>query len=175
MNALHSFSTSSRSYTLGLQQGQTSCSSTLFNENDYTRTLNQLLLLELGIIDLYSRSPIYFSPHDLDFYEHSHRRAAQTLVNLIIANRGIPKKEGVAIVTELSIFASRLSNHFGRRLARQTAFSLCLQMEKLLSRRYLALIEQAPLRDHEQLSQLNQMTRHNIDRLSIGRQQITPN
>jgi hypothetical protein len=154
---------------MGLRSGRARNQATLFQNDEYTRLLNQLLLLELGTVDLYRRCQQYLVDCGVDTHGDRHRLAAQTLVNLIVANRGIPNREGTALPAEISILAFRVCHHFSDRVATQTARRICLTMEKLLRRRYHAAINQAPLRDRGYLKHLIHLTKIHIDQLEAER------
>lgn len=165
MDALHSVSESGGPYAISFKPSRSLRQASIFQENDYIRALNQLLQLELGTIALYRRCfDRWIDANELRFAE-SHQHAAKNLVNLIVANRGIPDKDRLALPAEISIFVTRLSLHLGSKIGHETARRVCLRMEKMLRRRYHAVLDLAPARDHSCLIHLIYNTKKNIERL----------
>lgn len=166
MDAMHSVSESGGPYVLGFKASRSARCASVFQDTDYIRALNHLLQLELGTVALYRHCYRSWpaATQDLHIDEH-HQKAARHLVNLIVANRGIPDKDGVALPAEISIIISRLTHHFGHRIGLQASRRVCLQMEKMLRRRYHATLDLAPQRDHSLLVHLIYCTKKNLEQL----------
>jgi hypothetical protein len=162
MHTVHSVSDSSGSYLLSFKPSRSIGNTTLFHDDEYTRLLNHLLALELGTVDLYRRCHVKFYQVDITRLEQAHQTAAKNLVNLIVANRGIPKKAGLALPTEISIFATRVTNRLGERVAFQTSRKICLGLERYLRRKYHSALEVAPCRDYAVLNHLIHTTKSHI-------------
>ena len=122
--------------TLRLARSQSIPYATLFDSNSYLRLLNQLLLMELGAVELYQRCAVALPLVDSDQFVLNHQQQAQTLTVMIISNRGIPDREKFSFPSEISLFASKISRHLPDNMARRTSLTSCIQLEKVLRRRY---------------------------------------
>jgi len=165
MDAMHAVSESGGPYVLGFKASRSVRQVSMFQGNDYTKALNQLLQLELGTVALYHHCFIRWKDSPESCYGESHQEAARSLVNLIIANRGIPDKDGMAFPAEISIIIARLTMRLGQKFGQQTARKVCMQMEKMLRRRYHAALDMAPHRDHHCLLHLIYNTKKNLELL----------
>lgn len=165
MNELHSVSESGGPYVLGFRAGRTLPQASMFQENDYTRALNQLLQLELGSVALYRHCFGRWKDCPESNSDQAHQEAARHLINLVIANRGIPDKDGMALPAEISILVTRFTMRFGHKFGHQASRKVCIQMEKMLRRRYHAALEMAPQRDHHCLLHLIYCTKKNLELL----------
>lgn len=121
--------------------------STLFENNSYIRILNKLLQLELGLIDLYGRCRENLGMEHVEITIEGHRQQAKNLVNLIIYNRGIPEEAGFSLSPEIGILAHGLGRRFGRSWAYRTSHMSCLHLERILQRRYISALREAPYSD----------------------------
>ena len=126
------------------------------------RMLNSVLATELGTTDLYTRC-LDLPSNDcfLRGFEN-HQDNCNLLRRLIIINSGIPNFESTTFSTELCLFAKRVGSQFGRTISRVTAIKLCENMEHHLRKRYLDLLEHAPLRDKGYLQDLLLTTKSNL-------------
>ncbi|MFW7379417.1 MAG: hypothetical protein ACOH5I_11455 [Oligoflexus sp.] len=166
MDAMHSVSESGGPYVLGFKASRSARYASVFKDSDYTRALNHLLQLELGTVALYRHCYRSWPAALQDLrIDEQHQSAARHLVNLIVANRGIPNKDGVALPAEISILISRLTLHFGHRIRQQASRRVCMQMEKMLRRRYHAALDLAPQRDHSCLVHLIYCTKKNMEQI----------
>ena len=161
MKALQSVSNSHHEYLLGFRSKKQRARVTLFRDSKYIRQLNHVLSLELGTLALYRKSS---SVKHLDLLEQcieNHVDSSKQLRNLIVANRGIPDCDALALPTELSILAGKLGFQFGESIGSATSLKLCQNLEQLLRKRYLELLKHAPLRDRSQLQALLLQTKAN--------------
>ncbi len=123
----------------------------LFENNNYIRLLNQMLLMELGAVELYQRCALVMSGIDADCFAAEHQMHAQGLTSMIISNRGIPDKEKFSFPSEISLFAYRLGRVLPDNMARKTNLTNCVRLEKSLRRRYHLALNAAPYRDRAAL------------------------
>ncbi len=125
----------------------------LFETSDYIRLLNQLLLMELGAVELYQRCALVIPSINSACIAGEHQMHAQKLTSMIISNRGIPDKEKFSFPSEISLFTSRIGRHLPDNMARRTSLTSCVRLEKSLRRRYHLAFNEAPYRDRAQLQE----------------------
>lgn len=145
---------------------------TLFRDDRFIRILNQLLQTELGAAQTYrllARNGISLG-HDL--YD-SHRYAARQLVNLIVANRGLPEENSLSLPAELSAALVRISRLMPGRMGQKAAVSGCEAVESWLLERYRAAIR---LSRNGSKAPLGELAQETIEHLRLLREHspVTP-
>lgn len=138
---------------LRLSRSQTVPYASLFENNNYLRLLNQLLLMELGAAELYQKCSPSIQIIDREQAILKHQQHARSLTLMIISNRGIPDRDKFSFSSEISLLASRIGRHLPNNMARRTSLTSCLQLEKALDRRYQQAIQEAPYRDRAALAE----------------------
>lgn len=134
-------------FTLQLPRSRSVPSATFFENNHYIRTLNKILQLELGCIELYKKCAETLQIPDCEELIRIHQCQAKSLVNLIVNNRGIPDQKGFSLPPEIGLIASGLGRRLWHSMAFRTNKASCLHLERLLIRRYQQALGVAPYGD----------------------------
>lgn len=151
------FQTAGSSLTSGFRfdahlLGDLSSQATTFRDNDYIHRLNRTLQAEMRAVAAY-RSIARHLPEKLAIGLELHERSARSLVNLIIANRGIPEDRS-ALSFGLTRRFIQICARVPGRLTDLATVSTLHKLETHLIECYNKLLTLAPSRDLQALTQL---------------------
>jgi hypothetical protein len=135
---------------------------TTFSDNDYVHRLNRTLQSEMRAVQAYQSA----GDHQPDTGAlEAHQRAGRELVQLVIANRGIPEDRtalSLGLTRRFIQIATRVPSRIGARVTLNTLHRL----ETHLLDSYETLIKMAPSRDLGVLSDLLRETERRAEALA---------